>query len=451
MFPAASNSYSQNASIQEIKFPDRFLWGVSTSAYQVEGGSSPSQWAEWERTGHIRSGDLSGKACDWWANAERDFDIAQSIGLSALRLSVEWSRLEPRPGEWDSAALNRYRQILQALHDRKILPVVCLHHFTHPAWFEARGGFLADDAVPLFLNFTARAVAGLSDLCHHWLTFNEPNVFAAFGYVLGEFPPGRKGRIDAALHVMKNMVRAHTQAYHKIHQVQSEAEVGWAQHYAVFEPARSTSRLDRFTCQNLNRLFNETFLRTIEDGRLGFPFNILDGNLPEARAACDFVGLNVYSRFRVAFSTAHVSQLFANVFVPPEVPQGDSCVDRPYGEACPQAIRPAVERVATLQKPIYILENGVPDASDRIRPWLLVNAVKEIHQLIQQGHELRGYFHWTLTDNFEWSEGWGLRFGLVELDPVTQARTWRPSAHLFRSISQANGIPAGLAEKIAKR
>ncbi len=113
---------------------------------------------------------------------------------------------------------------------------------------------------------------------------------------------------------------------------------------------------------------------------------------------------------------------------------------RPYGEAYPKAVRRAVKRVLGLRKPIYILENGVPDATDRIRPWLLVNVVKELHSLIREGHDIRGYFHWTLTDNFEWTEGWNLRFGLVELDPETQERTIRPSGRLYAEIARNNAL-----------
>ena len=434
---------------RDLEFPPGFLWGVSTAAFQVEGSACDSQWARWEARGRIRTGDRSGKACGWWRNAEDDFAIAEQLGLNALRLSVEWSRLEPRPGYWDRHALNRYRQMLQSLHDHGIRPVVCLHHFTHPAWFEARGGFLNPDAPRRFEQFCRRVVEELSDLCRHWVTFNEPNVFAAFGYVLGEFPPGSKGQVWDALRAIKGMARAHARVYRRIHEIQPDAQVGWAQHYAVFQPSRPGSRMDQWTASFTNSLFNETFLQTIEEGTLGFPFNLVDGNLPEVKATCDFVGLNVYSRFHVEFSTQHLSQLCANVFVPEGVLQGDSCVERPYGEVYPEAIRAAVTRVARLKKPIYILESGVPDAADRIRPWFLVNVIQQLHSLIAEGHDIRGYFHWTLTDNFEWTEGWNLRFGLIELDPSTQERRLRRSAQVYRAIAQANGIPAELAEQFS--
>ena len=183
-------------------------------------------------------------------------------------------------------------------------------------------------------------------------------------------------------------------------------------------------------------------------GKLPFPLSMLDGTAGAVKGSCDFVGLNVYNRFHVAFDFRNGAQAFARLFVPPHVPQGDSACDRPYGEAYPLASAACRRAVGEgLGKPIYILENGVPDAQDRIRPWLIVNAVKEMHQLIAEGHDIRGYFHWTLTDNFEWTEGWRLRFGLVALDCATQERTMRGSGKLYGEIARRNALsPEMIAE-----
>jgi beta-glucosidase len=425
-------------------FPSGFLWGVSTAAYQVEGSNLNSQWTDWESAGRIRSGDCCGAACDWWSNAERDFDLARDLGLNALRLSLEWSRIEPEEGRWDETSLARYREQLQALRERGIRPVVCLHHFTNPRWFENKGGFLNPDAPALFERFARHVVEALRDLCQHWVTFNEPNVYAASGYVLGEFPPGRVGEVGNAIRVTSVLARCHLRTYQTIHEMQPEAQVGWAQHYVVFQPVATL--FDRWVAGLLNETFNESFLQLVENGRLRFPLSLMDGHAAQVQGACDFVGLNVYNRLHVAFDPLNLAQLFSRIFVPENVPQGDHGVERPYGEAYPKAVRAAVERAARLNKPIYILENGVPDAHDRLRPWLLVNVLKEIHRLIGEGHDIRGYFHWTLTDNFEWTEGWRLRFGLVELDPATQTRTMRPSAYLYQEIARANGIKPELIE-----
>jgi beta-glucosidase len=432
------------SSEQFLRFPDDFLWGVSTAAHQVEGDNC-NQWSDWEQAGRIKSGDSCGKACDWWENAERDFDIARDLGLKALRLSLEWSRIEPEEGHFDAQAIGRYRQMLEGLHQRGIEPIVCLHHFTHPRWFEKRGAFLRPDAPKLFERFTREVTKAVGNLCRMWVTFNEPNVYAACGYVVGEFPPGRKGELLNALRVNSIQAQAHVLAYRAIHELVPDAQVGWAQHYVVFEPVRGI--LDRWAASLLDRFFNNAFFELIEDGRLAFPFGMLGGHDREAKGCCDFVGLNVYSRLHVAFDLRYVSTLFTNIFVPGHVPQGDQGVEKPYGEAYPLAVVRAVERAARLGKPIYIMENGVPDAEDRIRPWLIVNVLRELHGLIEQGHDIRGYLHWTLTDNFEWNEGWKLRFGLVALDPDTQDRTMRSSAKLFSEIVRSNQLADPTADK----
>jgi beta-glucosidase len=438
--PSTPNDSAFNASgkvAAPLEFAKGFLWGVSTAAHQVE-GNSQNQWSDWEAAGHIRSGDACGIACDWWNNAERDFDLVHDMGLNALRFSVDWSRIEPQAGKWDIAALGRYREMVDGLVQRGISPIICLHHFTHPRWFEEKGAFLSSDAAELFERFTRQVVGALGEHCNRWLTFNEPNVYAAMGYALGEFPPGRRGDIAAAVRVVSAMARAHLRAYRAIHQLQPQAEVGWAHHYIVLEPVRRGP--DRWIASLMNELFNESFLRLMQHGKLPFPLSMLDGTAGAVKGAYDFVGLNVYSRFHVAFDFRNTAQAFARLFVPPHVPQGDSAWDRPYGEAYPLALRHAVERSAALGKPVYILENGVPDAHDRIRPWLIVNAVKELHQLIAEGHDIRGYFHWTLTDNFEWTEGWHLKFGLVALDPLTQERTMRNSGRLYGEIARSNAL-----------
>ena len=369
------------------------------------------------------------------------------MGLNALRLSVEWSRIEPEEGRWHRESLLRYRAMLKALLERHIEPMVCLHHFTNPRWFEKKGAFLSPDAAKSFDRFSRRVVEELADLCHLWITFNEPNVYASLGFVLGEFPPGRVGDIVSGLRVINSMARIHAAAYRSIHELQPEARVGWAHNYILFAAANSSSLLDRFVARLANELFNESFLRVLEDGHHRFPFNLIGGNVSEAKGACDFVGLNVYSRLNVSFDLRESRQLFARVYVPSHVPQGDCGVERPYGEACPEVVKVAVNRVAGLGKPIYILENGVPDASDRIRPWLLLNTLKELHQLIESGRDIRGYFHWTLIDNFEWTEGWNLRFGLIELNPSTQKRTMRPSAKIYQAIAVSNGVSRQLVEE----
>lgn len=414
-------------------FPPGFLWGVAASAHQVEGGNT-NQWSAWEEQGRIKSGDHVGLACDWWHNAEQDFDRAKQLGVNALRLSVEWSRIEPEEGRWDSVAIRRYQAMLRALRQRNIRPFVTLHHFTNPLWFEGGGAFRWEASPRLFDRFARKVVEELGDLCSDWSTFNEPNVYAALGYFLGEFPPGGKGRFIQAAQVTRNLCRAHAAAYKTIHSLQANANVGWAQHFVAFRPRHKKSAIDRWLAWFVDRRFNRNFADSILNGTAPFPFNKFGQSMPEVKDTCDYIGINYYSRLRAGMNWKSPRTLFFQLTVPPHKPQGDSGVEIPYGEAYPKGLRRAARRYAAFNKPIYILENGVPDREDRIRPWLLKAEVKQMRKLLADGVDLRGYFHWSLTDNFEWNEGWHLRFGLYELNPETQLRIPRPSAQVYAQI-----------------
>lgn len=420
-----------------MEFPAAFQWGVSTSAHQFEGGNVNNQWHEWEARGRIRSGDRCGRACDWWLHPEEDLDRAQELGLNALRISVEWSRLETRPGKWDKSAIRRYRELMKGIRSRGMRVFTCLHHFTHPTWFEYAGAFTTHKGVQQFGHFAERVVTELGDLCTDWVTFNEPNVYAAFGYFFGEFPPGRVNDLQGGIAAILGTHRAHALAYDAIHRLQSDAGVGIAVHYVVFRAA-STSLSDRMLTRLYDASFNRSTLNLLKTGALPGRMSLIAGRVPEAVGKIDFVGLNIYNRLYVRWPK--MKEKAGGIFVPPDVPQGDHGCELPYGEAYPQAVIPAVETYAQLGKPIYILENGVPDRSDRIRPWVLVKTLQHIRELLDRGFDIRGYFHWSLVDNFEWNEGWRLRFGLYDVDPKSQKRTPRLSARLYREIVQQNGI-----------
>ncbi len=431
-----------------ISFPDDFLWGVSTSSHQFEGGNTLNQWHDWERAGRIRSGHTCGAACDWWLNAERDLELCSALGLNAIRISLEWSRMEPAFGHWSDTAVIRYREIIREARRRGMRVFVSLHHFTHPRWFEARGAFLDAQAPELFRHYAKRAVRSFADLVTDWVTFNEPNVYAAFGYLFGEFPPGRINELVSTLSVFAAMMRSHAAAYDVLHREQPEANVGLAVNYVVFEPARDNV-LDRQLASAYDALFNRAALSYLRGEPLPLPFAMMAAGVPECVGKIDFVGLNVYNRLHVR---APLGEKFGpgGLFVPKRVPQGDPGIAAPYGEAYPKVVSAAVETYAALGRPMYVMENGVPDRADRIRPWLLVNSLRELRRMWQQGHDVRGYFHWSLVDNFEWSEGWQLRFGLYALDPATQQRTARPSAELYRQIIADKGIRRETLERWEK-
>ncbi len=215
-------------------FPDDFLWGTATAAHQVEGNNTNNDWWRWEQDpGHILEGHQSALACDWWENAEADLDRAAAMGTNAHRLSLEWSRIEPEPSRFDGAALDRYRQILQAMRDRGIEPMVTLHHFSNPQWLVEKGDFNNAIVRDYFQRYTAKVVEVLGDLVPKWVTINEPIVYVFMRYLEGAFPaPTRKGLASGG-EALRNLLVCHAAAYHTIKEAFPAAPVGVAKNMAV--------------------------------------------------------------------------------------------------------------------------------------------------------------------------------------------------------------------------
>jgi beta-glucosidase len=437
----------------DLRFPAGFAWGVATASHQFEGGTANNQWHAWEERGGIASGERAGLACDWWAHAEADLDRAGALGVNALRLSLEWSRIEPEEGRWDDAALDRYRELLGGLRARGIAPMVTLHHFTHPLWLERRGGFDDPRVVPLFARYARRCVEALGGRCDLWCTVNEPNVYAVMGYLLGAWPPGRTGDVRAALRVQGTMLRAHAAAYAAIHATQPAARVGLAHHVRIFDPARPASPLDRGAAALHDLGFNALALAALARGRAPGPLRPLVGDLGAVRGACDYVGLNYYTRELVAFDPTRPAELFGRRFTRPGSERMDggagAALGATFGEIYPDGLRRAALRLARLGRRIYITENGVADRDDSRRPAALVRSLAGLHAALAGGADVRGYYHWSLLDNFEWAEGWTPRFGLIALDPATQRRSPRPSADVYARVCRANAVPGDLLARYA--
>lgn len=419
------------------------MWGVSTAGFQVEGAATNpnSTWARWEADGHVRGGARSGDACGWWQDPTIDLDRAADLGVTAMRVGIEWSRIEPRPGVLDLESLARYRTLLEGCRSRGISPVVCLHHFSEPVWFADRGGFATKDAPLLFARHAERLVKRYGDLVDWWLTINEPNVYAAGGWVLGAFPPGRTGDIRAVARQIGGLVRAHGAAYRAIKAVQPQGQVGWAHHLATFDPATS-GRRDRLAAATLDRLFNGAFLDSVLDGSVPRVFTPWAGDVSGGVGTYDFLGFNTYGRMLVAFDPRLPGELFARRSVAEGAMLGDGDSADSHGEVYPQGIDRHARRLAGHGVPVYVLENGVPDSTDRLRPWVVGEAAVVLHRLIADGVDVRGYFHWSLVDNWEWERGWEQRFGLYALDVSTGERTLRPSGALFKHLATAPRSPA---------
>jgi len=416
-----------------LTFPRDFKWGTATAAHQVEGQNTNNQWWQWEQThGRIANGDSSGRAAGWWENAEADFDRMAELGLNAHRLSVEWSRIEPRDGVFDSAALERYHEMLRGLRQRGIEPMVTLHHFTNPVWLdEQRTWEDADRIVPRFARFTEMVVKALGDVCDLWCPINEPNVFAVMGYLSGgRMPPGVID-LSRAVSVLRNMLSAHAAAYETLHAHQALARVGIAHHMRVFQGLRAANLLDATVAHIHASVFNDSLFDALIYGRWHWILRRgATASARKLRGTLDWIGLNYYSRHRSAFDRTKPQSLYGDLFYTP----GAQMSDFNFGEIYPEGLLMLLRKLARYKLPIYITENGLPDHDDDLRPSFLVQHLRSLWQAIQFCLDVRGYYHWSFIDNFEWSEGFRMKFGLLGMDTHTQERDVRRSALLYRDV-----------------
>jgi beta-glucosidase len=412
-------------------FPPGFLWGTSTAAHQVEGGNTNNDWWEWEQVpGHIKDGTTSGLACDHYRRYPDDFSLLADLGQNAHRFSIEWSRVEPRPGEFDSEQLVHYRGMLESLRDLGLEPVVTLHHFTNPRWLARLGGWARPETARAFERYVERVVREYGQLVRYWITINEPNVYAYYAYLVGEWPPGlRNPRL--AFRVVRHMLLAHARAYHVIHKLQPEARVSLSQHLRLFDPDDPIGHWDRVAARLRDWVFNRSALVAVRHGRLLPPLGRGE-RVGSLAATLDYVGVNHYTREHVAFDLRNPRLLFGREVRRPALRSAFGT--EIYPEGLYRALRMAAEF-----GPVLVTEHGVADENDALRPEFLRAHVPQLARAVADGVQLLGYLHWSSMDNFEWAEGYRLQFGLIAVDRETQARHIKPSAELFARICRSNG------------
>jgi beta-glucosidase len=428
-------------------FPPGFLWGTATSAHQVEGGNENNDWAEWERVpGRIHDGTTAGRACAWWDGmAEEDLAAAARLGQNAHRLGLEWSRLEPEEGRWDDSAFARYARLLDRMRELRLAPMVTLSHCTLPLWVARVGGWESPDAVRWFARFGRKCVRELGGRVDLWVTLNEPSATAGAGYALSEWPPGR-GSLRAGLRALSTLLEAHGAAYRAMKEEAPACRVGIVINTPDIEADRD-SVVDRAAASGQDWSFVRVVLHALRTGLLLPPLALLPRRLPFLRGSFDFLGANYYGRYAVRFDLGAADRLFGRHVQAPTV-RAAVC---DWGQISPSGLTRQLVRLSKQGVPLYVTENGIPDAVDAERPRFVVDHVASVHEAIRLGADVRGYFHWSLVDNFEWSEGWTPRFGLFSLDRATQKRTARPSSGVYAEICRANAIAAAPMDAADRR
>ena len=391
------------------RFPDGFLWGSSTAAHQVEGGNVNNDWWAWEHGPQTTAGTPSGDAIDHYHRYADDFDLLASLGQNAHRLSLEWSRIEPAPGEWSQAALDHYRRVLESLAEHGLTGFVTLHHFTIPRWFDERGGWSAADAVERFERYCERVAAALGDLIPFACTVNEPQIVSLFGYLQGYHPPGLSNAV-LWRRVTRTLIEAHAAAVRALGAGPGSPRAGICLQLPALEPARP----DDPACVALYEELREEMVEVYLDGPPG-----------------DFVGVQYYTRMRV--DPAHPNR-FAR-------PPGGSALTQMGWELHPGGLRQALHTAARAGLPLYVTENGIATAEDSQRVDYLESHLGAVAQAIDEGIDVRGYLYWSSFDNFEWAEGYRPQFGIVGIDRDDGLRrVVRPSAEAFGRVARSGDL-----------
>ena len=421
------------------RLPDDFLIGCASAGHQVEGGLD-DDWTRMERDHpeRIKDGSTSGIACDHYARYRDDLTALAELHNTAHRFSIEWSRVEPSQGVFDSVALLHYRDVVRTCRAVGMEPVVTLQHFTLPRWLADAGGVLNPDAPRLFARYAAVCAETVGADVSWWITINEPGVLAVFGYLYGEWPPLRPST-RAFLAALAGLARMHAAAYRALHTVARSR--GWrtrvsvAHHERPLRPLDPRSPIHRSVAILPNAIFNRWFLRACTTGRLIPPAGH-GQSVPGLRDSLDYLALNYYCEERVRFNHSRPRELFAESVVPTDLPLSS------FGWTIdPDGLRRAIEHLwAEFHLPILIAENGVADENDELRPAFIVDHLTAVCDAIAAGADVRGYLHWTAMDNFEWAEGYSKRFGLFAVDRATMERSPKPSAAVFAEICRTRTV-----------
>jgi len=410
--------------------------GDFTSAHQVEGGTV-NNWSEWEKENAERLAKgaarkwqkwqqekfpemfdpqnyISDKACDHYNRYEEDFDLAKDGGHNAHRFSIEWSRIEPEEGKFDEKEIEHYRKVLLALRERGIEPFVTLWHWTDPVWIGEMGAWGNKETGKYFLRYAERVFGEYKDLVKFWMPLNEPGTEVSLGYLFGNQPPGLKSQL-AANAAFKNLMQAQKDIYKLAKSVSHDFQIGCSHFMFDMKPANrlpwnilATKILDYFA--------NYRFFKTFRD-------------------SCDFFGVQYYQPF---FVNLKLGGHFWGIFENKKKCEGHSDLD---WQISPEGIYHVLKKAAKNGKPIYITENGIADNDDTRRGEFIEEHLRFVNKAISEGADVRGYFHWSLLDNFEFVEmrGFWPRFGLIEIDYKTLERKPRKSFYAYKEIIKNNG------------
>jgi beta-glucosidase len=444
----------------DFRFPPDFLWGVATSAYQIEGapladGAGPSIWQRFSHTpGRTANGDTGDVACDHYHRYEQDVAIMADLGVNAYRFSISWSRILPEgTGRVNEKGLDFYRRLTDALLKQNIKPMATLYHWDLPAALDDRGGWLNRDVAEWFAEYAVAAFRGLGDRVHFWATLNEPWVVTDGGYLHGSLAPGHWNLYETPI-ASHNLLRAHGRAVAAYRSAGGRSPIGIIVNIEPKYPASQSSddlAATRHADAYLNRQYLDPIFRGEYPAEMREMFGEAWPEFPQAdfkdiQQPADFVGINYYTR---AVTKADPTRFVERAV---SVRQPNATYTEMSWEVFPQGLTDVLvwfrENYGDL--PVYVTENGaafydppVPidgEVHDPLRIEYLRLHIGAVAEAIKRGVDVRGYFAWSLLDNLEWSHGFTRRFGIVHVNFATLERTPKGSAKFYREVIRNGGV-----------
>ncbi|MFH1407675.1 MAG: glycoside hydrolase family 1 protein [Patescibacteria group bacterium] len=380
-----------------LAFPDNFLWGSAVSAHQTEGNNTNSDWWEWEQKGG--GSKPSGIACDFYNRYKEDISLVKKLNQNAFRLSIEWAKIEPEEGKFSSKETEHYKKVLEELKKNNIKTFVTLHHFTNPVWFTKKGGWLNPKSPQIFCNYAKYCQDNFSDLVDFWITINEPTVYAGQSYFFGLWPPQKRNVLKTAVAFI-NMIKTHNRC---VSVLKKPAGI-----------AHNVVRFDSATKYPWDNLLSKILNKFLADGVL-FLCTKKQG----------FIGVNYYFQYKIT-----------NLRLSFDYSLGKTDMKWPFA---PEGLYKVLINLKKYKKPLYITENGCADSKDAIRKLYIGCHLESVHRAIEAGADVKGYFHWSLMDNFEWHLGFKPRFGLIEIERENNLkRVVRPSARYYAKVCEKN-------------
>jgi beta-glucosidase len=407
-------------------FPPDFQWGVATSAFQLE-GSPNADWSTWDPM----LTDVP-QITNHYAQFREDLKLLKDLGVNSYRFSLEWSRIQPRPDTWNEEAIAHYQEIIDILRSYNIEPMVTLHHFTNPQWLWERAPWHRTLSIEKFCRYTEMIVSTLKNV-RYWITFNEPYVLLIGGYLDGCMPPGLKD-VNQSLIALKNIFTSHGKAYDIIHQCVPDAQVSVAHNMSVFAPWKKWNPLDRLLKKSANYFYNHSIINAFQTGIfvVKFPFSRpVEIEVP-IKGKLDFFGVNYYTRIHLRFNP--IKKMGVELRYLDREGHGLTNIG---WEVHPRGLAKVLRYASRLSLPLIITENGIAAHDTEQKVKFMKQHVDVVERCLKNGLDVRGYFYWSLIDNYEWLQGLDARFGLYRVDFKTFKRFPTSAATYYSYLIQS--------------